>query len=126
MDPWCLDKWATWRFSRFTPDVTDIFDGVLDFEKRLGSLDPLKDEPQNYVMAFRLSALMRGAAMGLGDLSIDSAKKWRRHAVQTLQALGEPIPDTKRGRRLPPDEFLVKTQAMRELKPTAVKANSIF
>jgi len=126
MDPWCLDKWATWRFSRFTPDVTDIFDGVLDFEKRLGSLDPLKDEPQNYVMAFRLSALMRGAAMGLGDLSIDSAKKWRRQAVQTLQALGEPIPDTKRGRRLPPDEFLVKTQAMRELKPTAVKANSIF
>ena len=36
MDAWCLDKWATWRFSRMTPDVTDIFGGVVDFEKGLG------------------------------------------------------------------------------------------
>ena len=125
-DPWCLDKWATWRFSRMTNDVTDVFDGVINFEKRLGGLDPIVDEPNEYVMAFRLAALLRGSAMGLGDLTIDSAKRWRKQAVKLLAAEGEPLPETRRGRRLPVEAYLAKTEAMREFKPRAVAANGIF
>ena len=116
MDPWCLDKWATWRFSRMTPDVTDIFDGVVNFEKRLGGLDPIEEEPQQYVMAFRLAALMRGSAMGLGDITIDSAKRWRKHAVQLLRREGEALPPTVLGRRIPQEACLEATEAMRDFK----------
>ena len=58
------------------------------------------EEPQELVMAFRLAALLRGSAMGLGDLTIDSARRWRKHAVRLLQREGEPLPPTVRGRRL--------------------------
>ena len=34
-DRWCLDKWATWRFSRMSPEVTDVFGGVVNFEKQV-------------------------------------------------------------------------------------------
>ena len=49
-------------------------------------------------MAFRLSALLRGNAMGLGDLGIDSARRWRQHAVRLLRSHGERPPRTVRGR----------------------------
>jgi aarF domain-containing kinase len=126
MDPWCLDKWATWRFSRMTPDVFDIFDGVVNFELRLGGLDPIKDEPSEYVMAYRLASLLRGSAMGLGDLTVDSARKWRKQAVRLLLSEGEPLPKTRKGRRLPEQGFLTATQAMRDFKPLAMEHNHIF
>jgi hypothetical protein len=109
-----------------TPDVTDVFGGVVDFETGLGSLDPIVEEPNEFVMAFRLAALLRGSAMGLGEVTVDSAQRWRPHAVRLLKAEGEPIPKTKRGRRLPTEAILSKTEEMRAFKPKALKANDIF
>ena len=117
--------WAAWRFSRMTPDVTDIFEGVVNFEKRLCGLDPIAEEPQEYVMAFRLAALLRGSAMGLGDITVDSSRRWRKHAVKLLQSEGEPLPKTVKGRRLPSEDFLEATEAMREFKPMALADNAV-
>ena len=100
-DPWCLDKWATWRFARNSPDVFDELGGVMNFEKRLGDLDPITNEPQQYVMAFRLAALLRGSAMGLGDVTVDSSRRWRAQAVRLLKQHGQPLPATQPGRFLP-------------------------
>ena len=87
---------------------------------RLGALDSIVEEPQEYVMAFRLAALLRGSAMGLGDVTVDSAKKWRKHALRLLAAEGEPAPLTKRGRRLPESAYLNETPEMRSFKAKAV------
>lgn len=77
-------------------------------------------------MAFRLAALLRGSAMGLGDVTVDSAKRWRRHAVRLLTAEGEALPKTQPGRRLDAATFLEQTDRMRGLKPRAIAANDIF
>lgn len=162
MDKWCLDRWAAWRFSRMTPDVTAPLGGIVDFERTLGrsvwqartlptrpppacyccrcqtccdwqyhlsertlgSLDPIVEEPQEYVMAFRLAALLRGSAMGLGDLTVDSARRWRKHAVRLLEREGETPPKTRKGRRLGEDEYLTATEAMRAFRPLAVASNA--
>ena len=77
-------------------------------------------------MAYRLAALLRGSAMGLGDVTIDSARKWREHAVRLLLSQGVPIPKTKQGRRLPEEAYLRATPAMRSFKQSAIEANDIF
>ena len=100
-NPWCVERWAVWRFSRMSPDVYADLGGVANFESTLGGLDPILSEPEEYIMAFRFAALLRGNAMGLGDLRIDSAAKWRGHAVRLLKRHGEPLPETQLGRRLP-------------------------
>lgn len=97
-DPWVLDKWACWRYSRFTPDVVAELGGAVNFETRIGQIDPIATEAQEYVMAYRMSALLRGNALGLGDLQIDAAKRWRRHAVALLRSQREPLPQTVPGR----------------------------
>ena len=96
--PWALDRWATWRFARNTPDVTAGLGGPLRFEDSLSKIDAIANEPQQFVMAYRLAALLRGNAMSLGDLSVDSAVHWRAHAVRLLRSCGEEVPTTCRGR----------------------------
>lgn len=98
-DPWVLHKWAAYRFSRWTDDVVGELGGMVNFERLLGNLDPITVEAQEYVMPFRMSALLRGNALGLGDLTIDSAKRWRPHAVALLDQLSEPTPRTVPGRK---------------------------
>ena len=99
--PWAIDRWACWRFSRMTADVTAELGGPLNFEMNLGKLDPITVEAQEYVMAYRLAALLRGNAMSLGDLGIDSAERWRPHAVKLLRRCGKEVPRTHKGRRAP-------------------------
>jgi len=101
MHPWALNKWACWRFSRMTPDVTKSLGGPMRFEMNLGAFDAIASDPQPYVMAFRLAALLRGNAMGLGDMEVDSAKRWLPHARALLKAHGEEEPHTVSGRELP-------------------------
>lgn len=96
--PWAIDRWATWRFARNTPDVTAGLGGPLRFEDTLSKIDGITTEPQQYVMAYRLAALLRGNAMSLGDLTVDSAVQWRPHAVRLLKRCGEEVPRTCRGR----------------------------
>lgn len=96
-----LHKWAAYRFSRWTNDVVAELGGMVNFERLLGSIDPIAAEAQELVMPFRMAALLRGNALGLGDLTIDSARQWRPHAVALLKSLGEPLPPTVHGRRLP-------------------------
>ena len=72
-------------------------------------------------MAFRLSALLRGNAMGLGDLNIDSARRWRQHAVRLLRAHGERPPRTVPGRGVEAPEALKPKWA--QLEQTAVVAS---
>jgi hypothetical protein len=74
---------------------------MVNFERLLNSLDPIASEAQELVMPFRMAALLRGNALGLGDLSIDSARRWRPHAVALLRSLGEPLPATVHGRTVP-------------------------
>ena len=99
--PWALDKWACWRFSRMTPDVTDELGGAIEFEPNLAARDKPTHEPDDFVMVYRLAVLLRGNAMSLGDVQIDSARMWRRHAVRLLRQHGVPLPRTVPGRRLP-------------------------
>ena len=99
--PWVLDKWACWRFSRMTPDVTDELGGAIEFEPNLAARDKPTHEPDDFVMVYRLAVLLRGNAMSLGDTQIDSARMWRRHAVRLLRQHGVPLPRTVPGRRLP-------------------------
>ena len=99
--PWTLNRYACWRFSRFTPDVVDDLGGVLNFERTLAALDPVLTDPDEFVMVFRTSALLRGNALGLGDLYADTARHWRAQAAALLRRHGEPRPRTVRGRRAP-------------------------
>jgi len=99
--PWALDKWACWRFSRFTADVVDELGGVVEFEPNLAKRDPPRHEPDEFVMVYRLTALLRGNAMSLGDFGVDAARLWRGAAARLLRKHGVPLPDTVRGRRLP-------------------------
>ena len=99
--PWAIDRWASWRFARNTPDLTSELGGPILFEKTLGRIDGITHEPEEYVMAYRLAVLLRGNAMSLGDLTVDSAVHWRPHAVRLLRTCGETIPKTQAGRLAP-------------------------
>ena len=98
--PWALDKWASWRFSRMTPDVVDELGGAVEFEPNLAARDKPVHEPDDFVMIFRLAVLLRGNAMSLGDVQVDSARQWRRAAVTLLKKNGVALPKTVPGRRL--------------------------
>lgn len=98
--PWTLDKWASWRFSRFTADVVDELGGVVEFEANLAKRDPTRHEPDSFVMVYRLAALLRGNAMSLGDFGVDSSRLWRGAAARLLRKHGVPLPETVRGRQL--------------------------
>ena len=96
--PWAIDKWATWRFSRLTPDVTDELGGIIEFEPNLSRRDAVTSEPAPFVMVFRMNVLLRGNAMSLGDLNVDAARHWRPAAVRLLKRHGEKVPKTRPGR----------------------------
>lgn len=98
--PWALNKWASWRFSRMTPDVVDELGGAIEFEPNLAARDKPVHEPDDFVMVFRLAVLLRGNAMSLGDVQVDSARQWRRAAVTLLKKNGVAVPETVPGRRL--------------------------
>ena len=57
-------------------------------------------EPQPFVMVYRMNILLRGNAMGLGDLEVDAARHWRSAAVRFLKRHSESPPATRRNRRL--------------------------
>ena len=96
--PWAIDKWATWRFSRLTPDVTDELGGIIEFEPNLSARDAVTSEPAPFVMVFRMNVLLRGNAMSLGDLNVDAARHWRPAAVRLLKRHGENVPKTRPNR----------------------------
>ena len=57
-------------------------------------------------------------------MTVDSAKRWRRHAVALLEREGEPLPRTRHGRRL--EEYLTATEAMRDFRPEAAALNDVL
>ena len=83
MDPYVLKKLATMFMDRDDLRVTEGLNPQLFMEK-LEKLDPIVSVPDDYVMAFRVSLLLRGLSHAL-RYEISHAQAWESIAHQILK-----------------------------------------
>eukprot|EP01066_Platyproteum_vivax_P013805 Platyproteum_vivax@DN6233_c0_g1_i2.p1 len=82
-DPWALQSRALMCIDR---DDTTILGGlnVQQFFEKLDTVDPVVSMPDDYVMAFRLSLLLRGMGYVLG-YPVSTAKAWHKLALKVVK-----------------------------------------
>ena len=82
MNPQVLEKLATMYLDRDDKSVTEGLNPQI-FMEQLEHRDPVTNMPDDYVMAFRVSMLLRGLSYAMG-YPISHADEWRSIAEQVV------------------------------------------
>jgi aarF domain-containing kinase len=85
-DPETAYKFACFWYDRDTPDILEGRN-IADFLDYLQAQDPMVQLPEDYLLAGRVSVLMRGMGNAFG-LKMRTSHQWERHAEAFLRRQG--------------------------------------